>query len=128
MHNNNVVNSVRFEFDRDGNQTAGNVIIVFNDNSTAEDIANTMVPVLQSAGLNLTPVHNGLGQVAIGGTSFHRITFGTVPGTTVPVHLRQLATPGQTASVPIDYTPSAIFTAIKSRWPLPTPSTTIRAH
>ncbi|HUG71740.1 MAG TPA: hypothetical protein VMM76_28610 [Pirellulaceae bacterium] len=55
------LNTVTIELDRNGIQTAGNVIVVFGDTSTAGDIANTMVPVLLSAGLGLNAVHNGLG-------------------------------------------------------------------
>ncbi|MFV1964650.1 MAG: GEVED domain-containing protein, partial [Pirellulaceae bacterium] len=104
----NTIRSSTFELDRDGVQTTGNVIIVFNDRSTAEDIANTMVPVLQSAGLNLNPVHTGLGKVDLGASANHQINFNVSP---VAIHLTQLGAPGDLAAIPVSYVPSTSFTA-----------------
>ena len=102
------LNTVTIELDRNGIQTAGNVIVVFGDTSTAGDIANTMVPVLLSAGLGLDAVHNGLGTIDIGGTANHRISLANSP---VPTHLTILGAPGDNAAVAIPFVPSSEFSA-----------------
>ncbi len=102
------LNTVTVEFDRNGIQAAGNIIVVFGDSSTASDIANTMVPVLLSAGLGLNSVHHGLGTIDLGGTANHRISIANSP---VPSHLSILGAPGDNAAVAVPFVPTSAFTA-----------------
>ncbi|MBI2477869.1 MAG: hypothetical protein HYV60_04255, partial [Planctomycetia bacterium] len=102
------LNTVTIEFDRNGIQTTGNIIVVFGDTSTASDIANTMVPVLLSSGLGLNASHTGLGAIDIGGTANHRVNLANSP---VPSHLTVLGAPGDNAAVAIPFVPSSEFSA-----------------
>ena len=109
-----VPTTVTFEFDANASQIPGNVLILFSDGfsdrnpgaaSTAEDVANAMVPILQASGLNLNPVHPGLGRIDLGATTEHTLTLANAP------HLSQVGVVGQLPAVPVPYLPTASFTS-----------------
>ncbi len=73
------VNSRTFEFTRDATVTAGNTPISVALSETQDEIGARVASVIAAAGLRLSPVHVGDGNIAVKGDANHRIDVTNAP-------------------------------------------------
>ncbi|MGE0756179.1 MAG: DVUA0089 family protein, partial [Pirellulaceae bacterium] len=78
--------TVTFEFDRNGKSTVGNVVVPFQPDDSASDIASSMASVVDSVGLNLTLANLG-NQVRLEGDDDDGVVFNGIlkPGASTSI-------------------------------------------
>ena len=100
----NDVDSFTFEFDRDGQITAGNRVVRFNQASTDDEIADAIVAAIELTSLGLNPVNIGNGQVDL---------IDTPKFVTIVADSKLTVTGVPGGAVPVVYEPTAAFSAFQ---------------
>ncbi|HRX80934.1 MAG TPA: GEVED domain-containing protein, partial [Pirellulaceae bacterium] len=99
-----------FELDSDGSVQTGGDVISFDNTSSAEVVANAMVPVLRGAGLGLNPVSVGLGAIELLNATSHILNFTPLPAAPAGAsHLRQIGVLGDVSANSVSFIPAAEF-------------------
>jgi hypothetical protein len=89
-------NSATLELDEDGETTPGNLVVVFNNNTTTDQLANAIAIAIRNASLGLLPSNDGNGVISLGGTANLDLT---------NTSLTQLGQSGIDAAQPIPFVP-----------------------
>ncbi|MCH2122782.1 MAG: tandem-95 repeat protein, partial [Pirellulaceae bacterium] len=107
--------AVQFELnntDEDPNTGFATLAINFNEATTVDELAETLVVAIQGAGLGLNPEHvPGTPIVTLGGNAGHALSGAVEPNVLATTNLVKMGSPGVAAAVPVPISRVAEFDA-----------------
>ncbi|HJN11945.1 MAG TPA: pre-peptidase C-terminal domain-containing protein [Pirellulaceae bacterium] len=95
-------NSLTIELDDDGETVPGNTVVIFNDNTTTNQLANAIAIIIRNGNVSLSPSNIGNGIIRLNGTAAHSLD-------TTATTLQQIGTAGVPAAVPVNFTPGSTY-------------------